>query len=232
MVAPIKNAASAPEQVRVYSLPSGTVKTWQAAPPWDLAGEAGPDVMSWTREGTLAFNYPGAGGRRSGQGLWLLNPNAPGGSLLAHSRFAVSVNGPPGLRVSHGIASLPAGRWVWASDGVITPDGKTVVAALERHLERPGVTAAEFAEFAASTGAEVRVRWQDEQPTRDPFYVPYYSVVWSNPSGSVLVVAAPATRGGSASSVYGVLSGDRFTPIPGAPALSGLIPLNPTTLVF
>jgi hypothetical protein len=227
--APVKTAASAVEQVRVYSLPSDTVTTWHAAPQWDLAGKAGPNVMSWARDGTLAFNYPGAGLKRSGQGLWLLNTNAPGGSLLAHSRFAVSAYVPP--RGSHAITSLP-GQWVWSSAGVITPDGRTVVAPIERYPERLGVTGAAFAEFAASSGAEFQVRWLDQQRTRDPFFVPYYAVEWTNPSGSILVVAAPATRGRSTRSVFGVLSGDRFTPIPGAPALTGLIYLNPTTLVF
>ncbi len=233
MVSPLPgpvNAATAPEQVRVYSLPSGAVKTWQSAPLWDVSGQVGPRAMSWTWGGMLAFNYPGAAGGRRGQGLWLLNTNAPGGSLLAHSRFSVSAYISQEAHVSPGLA----GRWAWASDGMVTPDGRTVVAPIERHQERAGVTGAAFAEFAAGTGAEVGVRWPDEQPARNPFFVPYYSVDWSNSSGRVLVVAAPATRGGSASkrSVFGVLSGDRFTPIPGAPAPSGLSLLSQTTIVF
>lgn len=57
------------------------------------------------------------------------------------------------------------------------------------------------------------------------------SVIWTNSSGSVLVVAAPEARGKvGLRSVYGVLRGNRFTPIPGAPS-PGALPLFGNTLV-
>jgi hypothetical protein len=45
---------------------------------------------------------------------------------------------------------------------------------------------------------------------------------WTNPSGSVLVVAAPAK--GHRNPVLGVLAGDRFIPIPGAPPVRQIAP--------
>jgi hypothetical protein len=47
-------------------------------------------------------------------------------------------------------------------------------------------------------------------------------MVWSNPSGSVLIVQAPTGNGKQA--VFGVLSGNKFIPIPGAPEVTGSNP--------
>jgi hypothetical protein len=73
-------------------------------------------------------------------GVWVLNTAAAGGGLIADSRLA---------------AAVPHG-WFFFDGALLTPDGRTVVAAMMRaagnlHLHR---TNYEFAEFSAATGAD------------------------------------------------------------------------------
>jgi hypothetical protein len=185
--------------------------------------------MSWATNGTLAFNYSG------GQaGVWLLNTNSQGGSLLPDSHYAVTRYGLAGPRRSHGSTIVQPG-WSWTGYGILTPNGQTVVAPVDLTVPHArGMTAA-FLEFSASTGYALRfLRPQQVSEGRDVLASPVYSVVWTNPSGSVLVVAAPATRHGNTGtrSVYGVLRGHRFTPIPGAPSPDALTFFGDTTIAF
>jgi len=221
-----KNHETSREEIRVYSLNSGAVKTWESAPQSKSAGQVGPTAMSFARNGMLAFNQPAIDDNAIGSGLWLLNTNAPGGSLLAHSRLVVYAQ--PEVGVSPGSAPV-AGRWNWAGDGILTPDGKTVVAPVLKH---PGGRGAALGEFSASTGKLVRVLWQHS--VRDTVYfVPDNAVAWTNPSGSVLIVASPAALGKKAArSVYGVLRGHRFTPIPGTQSQGTFTLVNDTVIVF
>jgi hypothetical protein len=210
-------------QVSVYSLRTGAVRTWRGT---GTIGDGPYDTnsISWSRSGTLAFNWLGnsrfVDGRlrlSSDDGVWLLNTSTPGGDLLAHSRLAVRQDQPDGL----GLA--------W--DGILTPDGQRIVAAMglapvsdsrpspppQTITARPSTSGStlilgEFEEFSAATGRAVRTFLRVASP------VGTFPLVWSNPSGSVLVVGAPAGRGQSP--VFGVLSGYGFTPIPGAPPVT------------
>jgi hypothetical protein len=56
-------------------------------------------------------------------GIRLLDTAAPGGSLLAHSRLVLSASQPGEFRLS--------------GDGVLTPDGKTIVAPMQRPESLP-----------------------------------------------------------------------------------------------
>ena len=225
-------AAAGREQVSVYWLTSGTVKTWQSTPAWSDGGQVGQNAMSWATDGTLAFNYPGSGGDQPG--LYLLNTNYASGDLLQASQLGVSTSAPVQLQRSHGTTTVQPGQWTWSGDGVLTPDGQTVLAPVQRTLQQAGGTGAgaAFAKFSAVTGGLVQVLWPAEslQPLGLGLY---YSVIWTNSSGSVLVVAGPTTRGKTGvHSVYGVLRGHRFTPIPGAPSPSALTLFGNTVIVF
>jgi hypothetical protein len=211
-------------QVSVYSLRTGAVRTWQGT---GTIGDGPYDTnsISWSRSGTLAFNWLGNSrfvhGRlqlSSEDGVWLLNTSTPGGDLLADSRLAVRQDQPDGL----GLA--------W--DGILAPDGQRIVAAtmgLTPVSDSPPATPpqtitarpstfrrtlirGEFEEFSAATGRAVRTLLRVASP------VGTFPLVWSNPSGSVLVVGAPAASGQQP--VFGVLSGNGFTPIPGAPPVT------------
>lgn len=72
----------------------------------------------------------------------------------------------------------------------------------------PPVLTSELQEFSTRTGKVIRALY--------PVQTGGESLVWTNGPGSVLVVAAPPRHHNQ--SVYGVLIGNRFTPIPGAPA--------------
>jgi hypothetical protein len=225
----IKNQATGQADISVYFLPSGTVKTWKSGTLRDGDVQPLQSEMSWATDGTLAFNYSSVQA-----GVWLLNTNSQGGSLLRDSHYAVTEFGLPGPRRSHGSTTVQPG-WSWTGYGILTPDGQTVVAPVDLTVPHARGTIAAFGEFSASTDHPLRfLRRQQVPEGRDVLASPVYSVVWTNSSGSVLVVAAPATRRGKtgAQSAYGVLRGHRFTPIPGAPSPDALAFFADTTIAF
>jgi hypothetical protein len=177
-------------QIRVYSLTTGQVKVWQDHGMLTSDGYLPKDALSWARSGALAFTDWVS---NQLNGVWLLNTNRPGGSLLADSRLAVS-------------AIYPGARYLGGS-GIVTPDGSTIVAAMWRHKPR---YFGDVREFSAATGKVTR--------TMRPVRAPGESVVWTNSSGSVLIVWAPRSPQ-SSDLILGVLSGKSFTPIPKAPTM-------------
>jgi hypothetical protein len=176
-------------RVSVYSLASGSVRSWQNTGTLGY-GPYDPSSISLSRNGTLAFNWVGL---KPSNGVYLLNPRAAAGSLLAHSQFKVGAIGKV---------------WNFNDGGVLTPDGKTIVAPLWKPSAAPPGEG-EFQEYSAATGAPVKVL--DRTP-----YIPDM-VFWTNSSGSVLVVRDQAKSGGRA--IIGVVCGRQFVPLPGAPAV-------------
>jgi hypothetical protein len=191
-------------KVMVYSLASGTVRTWQSQ------GTIGSDpddylAISWGRAGTLAVDWDGV---IPGTGLRLLNTAGPAGSLLGHSRLAVATKQPGGYSFN------------W--DGIIASDGRTLIVPMwrPRPNSKPGASQLEeeFQEFSVATGHMTRALWRVHTSSE--------TVAWSNPSGRILLVVAPSRNSTSpgAKDVIGLLSGDHFTPLPGVPALDASYP--------
>ena len=167
------------EQLSVYSMTSGAAKLWRQ-PSRAPAGR-----LSWGRGGILAYNWDDS----PHWGVWLLNTATAGGRLIANSRLAVAV---------------PRG-WAFIGGALLTPDGRTVVAAQTRflgHLHHG--TNYEFAGYSARTGGKVWVALPLHDGTEE--------LGWAGPSGTVLVMQTWATNG--LGLVYEVLSGNRLTPIP------------------
>jgi hypothetical protein len=218
-------------QVRIYSLATGAVQVWQSA---GIIGDDDQPAMSWTADGgTLAFNWIPDSYRRSGEmcftsvsGLWLLNTATAGGGLLADSRLAVPT-------------SLPGG-FGSANEAILTPDGTKIIIPVYRPTPAsipgsgcvktqpsvplqptasptPGFTTFEFEAFSARTGKPTYLL--HPVLSRNGTAQPDLAMVWSNASGSVLVVQAPT--GNERRTVLGVLGGNRFIPIPRAPAVIG-----------
>jgi hypothetical protein len=167
------------EKVSVYSTTSGVAKVWRqpsVAPAYRL---------SWGSDGMLAYNWDGP----PRDGVWVLNTATAGGGLIADSRLA---------------AAVPQG-WFFIDGALLTPNGRTVVAAMMRsanlHLHR---TNFEFGEFAAATGRQTRVLL--------PMHDGVEELVWTSPSGTVLIVQTWSTS--AEGLVLDVLSGGRLTPIP------------------
>jgi hypothetical protein len=193
--------------IKVYSLPSGTAKTWSVN-----VHTGFPFPVSWSRAGTLAFAWVGWPPSGISGAAYLLNTNQAGGSLLADSRrafCAVTVR-------------QPDNAYNYGPDGAfLTPDGTTFITGVPQPIpvgQRPPacrsrglvITRPELEEFSVRTGRATSVLYAS---TNHSHFAAVSPVYWSNPSGSVLVVYAQ-TRGFHGT--YGILTGSTFTPIPGA----------------
>jgi hypothetical protein len=199
--------------VSVYSLTGrqspGPVKSWQGQGtvgygPYDSGS------ISWSDGGTLAINLLEEPRTRPGiiplptMAVLLLDTTAPSGSLLAHSRFLLNAH-----------PANPADPEL-GGDALLTPDGTKVVAVATttRPIETGQRSApqqwTEIEEFSAQTAAPVGYLHRITTSRPDD------TLEWTNSTGSAVVVAMPPRAGRPA--VFGVLIGNRFHPIPGAPA--------------
>jgi len=222
-------------QVKVITLATGVTLTWTG----NGTSGFGPDdarSLSWTaNERALAFDWT-ASGPGVHTGVWLLNLETGGGSLLAHSREAVTLMN----QASVAVAPLPTTTRLADStpppdstpptcqeDSIITPDGSSIVCgaitALNETvkpngggLQRGAETA--YFEYSAASGKVTRVlgHW-----TFGSVGALSVEVLWSNASGSVLIGVIPDSGGGR----VGVISGNKFTPlhatVASEPSLSG-----------
>ena len=212
-------------EIQVDTLATGAqrVWTWPGAQPVEESLGGTGSALSWAADDrTLAFGRLIDGQYR----VRLLDTTAPGSSLAA-SRLALSLNwSGRGRRFSHG-------RAVNNNDtfgALLTPDGSKIVVATVTQSKHPLTAEFAFTEFSARTGKVVAVlgRWwfirqwpQQEQ-----------AVLWTNADGSTLLVQAhrpgvtlsPTSPGPASpfSIKFGVLHGDRYTPLPGAHFLDRL----------
>jgi hypothetical protein len=186
----------------VFDLATGTQRAWsfktcaQCGPSSGGLGYGGTnvDALSWTADGKhLAFVGPGRSLRTS-SAVRLLDVTLPGSDLLANSRPVAEP--PPGDQLND----------VSWRGAIITPDGRTVVI---------------VEELASDSAPRIKVRdrlLKVSVPTGRVTVVndlnilagyQYEQVMYSNASGSVLVVSG-ARKGMTA----GILRGHRYTPIP------------------
>jgi len=187
-----------PAVVQVITLASGQVRQWTSPPPAATPVLGGPGA--WTSDGrTLALGQmsiqPGGVIRTAPTQMRLLNTAAPGINLAAASQL-VTLQG--------------AGSFPWP---FITPDGTKLIGETGRRPARPGTTTESGAlgVYSARTGTLLQVigRWQ--QHGRGPrfFNQAHQTVVWSNPSGSRLIVEMPRGK----LNEVGILTEDKFTPL-------------------
>jgi hypothetical protein len=214
-------------EIQVDTLATGAQRVWTwpgSQPVEDSLGGTG-SALSWAADDrTLAFGRL-LGGRYK---VRLLDTMAPGGSLAA-SRPALSVdwNGmSTSRRFSHGRAVNNTDTF----GALLTPDGSKIVVATVTQSMHPLTSEFAFTEFSARTGKVVAVlgRWWFTRrwPQQDQ------AVLWTNTDGSTLLVLAhrpgvtvsPTSPGPGAvfSERFGVLQGNRYTPLPGQPRLSRL----------
>jgi hypothetical protein len=215
-------------EIRLYTLAGDLLRTWRSRgfleDYW-----LNPGSMSWTRTGLLAINWGYDEGGRAGfeQGLWLLNTSAASGDLAGHSQRVV-----PEVAYERWVSGIyPYG------DGLVSSNGETAVMPIATsdgsgHAAKIG----KIEEFSASTGQPIRaLRPILRRGSHAPQGLRSDALMWSNATGSLLVLQA--NRPTSARSrgrrsygtiITGVLSGRRFTPIPGVPGTN----LDPYGLVF
>lgn len=189
-------------KIQVFDLAAGSAKEW-AWPGNGWIGNNKPtgQPLSWAADGrTLAFQL---GPRQGTIAVRLLDTATPGGSLQSSSKLAVEwihggVAGPRGVVIA-GANDAPANSLA-SFNTLITPDGTKIVCV----TTTPSATG-QITEFSVRTGQIVRV--MGTRPVTSAGLAAQ-DVLWTNSSGSTLIVQAAAT---------GVLAANQFTQIPGAP---------------
>lgn len=212
----------APPTIKVVDLATGAARTWTwPGGPRTTANSGGMgEVLSWTADGrTLAYQQWVNGGID----IRLLDTTTPGGSLPAASRLGL--RWPDAGDPVHFVHGKITNNFFGFS-GVITPDGSKIAAATASVIKRPLNSELQFTEFAVGSGAVERVLYRWHLPGLYPGQV--QDVLWSNRTGSKLIVVAhppgkpvkdPRSRNSAGYRIeVGVVSGNHFTPIPGAPA--------------
>jgi hypothetical protein len=222
LAVPLRDAAAGGPAVQVFDVATGSERVWRwpgGGPVTNNAGDEGA-VLSWAADNrTLAFQQWVTGNIIH---LRLLDTTTPGGSLRAASRLLLAWPGDGATwHYVHGKIS----NVLFGFSAIITPDGSKIVAATEDLAKHPLSSALAFTEFSAATGKVVKVlgRW----PIPGLYPGQTQDVLWTNSSGSTLIVLAhkpgvPTKAPNSGNSAdygieFGVLNGNTFTPLPGAP---------------
>jgi hypothetical protein len=218
----LRDASEGGPAIQVFDVATGAERVWRwpgGGPVTNNAGGEGA-VLSWTADNrTLAFQQWVTGNIIH---LRLLDTTAPGGSLRAASRLLLTWPGDGATwHYVHGKIS----NVLFGFSAIITPDGSKIVAATEDLAKHPLSSELAFTEFSAATGKVVKVLGRWPIPGMYPGQI--QDVLWTNPSGSKLIVlahkpGAPAKDPHSTNSAgygieFGMLNGNRFTPLPGAP---------------
>lgn len=194
-----------PAVVRVITLATGKVRQWVSRPvPWTPVFKGDND---WTADGrTLVFeqpvNLPAQASRYrppTATYVRLLDITGPGTSLTS-ARLVV-------LRA-------PRGQMVGAY-AVITPDGTKLICVVgSKKISGPiqAEWSGGFAVYSAHTGAllQILAPWTWHRPPLAPggAGVPRPAVLWSNRSGSQLLILLPKNN----LNVLGMLAGNTFVP--------------------
>ncbi len=214
-------------EIQVDTLATGARRVWiwpGAQLVEESLGGTG-SALSWAADDrTLAFQR-WVGGRFK---VRLLDTTAPGSSLAA-SRLALSLN----WTGTENSRRFRHGRAVNNTDtfgALLTPDGSKIVVATVTQSFHPLTSEFAFTEFSARTGKVVAVlgrwrflrRWPEQEQ----------AVLWTNADGSTLLVLAhrpgvtvsPASPSSGATFPveFGVLHGNRYTPLPGTHGLGQL----------
>ena len=184
------------QYIRVYSTATGSVRVWRQHADGGYLLTAS-NAISFASNGLLAFNW----GSAPQPGVWLLDTHLGSGGLINDSRFV--------LAKGHG-------DWQFSDGAILTSNGTAIIATLARRFTLSSTpsgldrTTSEIAEFSAASGRELRVRWPGNSQARAGLSAG--NVIWSNPSGSTVLLAGPNPVLGN--SALGVLRGTTFTALP------------------
>ena len=189
------------KSIQIINLATGATRTWT----WPGGGWIGNfkphgQIFSWSADGkTLAFQQWG-GYLDSTAHVRLLDTTAPGHSLAAAKVILTFFN-------REGVLTFGAGNTLLTADGskIVTATG--VIARQDSRRGYQNIT-----EFSVRTGKPVLS--QDKFGTLADGE---QDVLWASLDGSALVVSDPRgakTHDGPRKNVFGVLAGNKFTPIP------------------
>jgi len=191
------------KSIQIINLATGTTRTWT----WPGGGWIGNfkpigQIFSWSADGkTLAFQQWG-GYLDSTAYIRLLDTTAPGHSLTAAKVILTFFNKNDVLTIA-------------PFNTLLTADGSKIVAATGFSPRRhPRLGYQNITEFSVRTGKPVLS--QDKFGTLADGD---QNVLWASPDGSALVVSDPRGRKtqNGPGNILGVLSGNKFTPIPHSP---------------
>jgi hypothetical protein len=183
------------KSIEIVTLTTGATRTW-TWPGHGWIGNFKPhgQIFSWSAGGkTLAFQQWG-GYLDSTMVVRLLDTTAPGTSLTAAK---VILDGVPTIQ---------------PFNTLLTADGSKIVAATGvSQPQHPRLSYQDITEFSVRTGKPVL--------SQDKFggYRGDQIVLWASPDGSALVISDPRgakTQEGTHETIFGVLAGNKFTPIP------------------
>jgi hypothetical protein len=187
-------------ELTIYSIATGAVlRSWSAtgtigtAPGSSLEDAEG---LSWISDQTIGFTWEGSSIYVYRTSVRLLDLGLGGHNLLADSRQVLYL----GLR-SPGCQEL-----------IVTPDGSAVVCAMLTTVVAPHRPTGEYAfvDYPTAAGKPVRTLARGTIKNLDRLFV---DVLWSNPSGSVLIGVIPRS-GGPTNSEIGMITAGKFTPLP------------------
>jgi len=190
--------------LEVVTLSTGSTRVWSAAGIF-RSGAADSRGLSWTADGReLAFEWQANNvGEFPGVEARLLNLTSAGGDLLAASRRVIATNR----------QFKPSGSTFQVTDAenepVVTPDGSAIVTnsvyfqVKTKDSGKAWNGRYGFAEYSTRTGKLVRILgyW-----TVKPAGYWFTQVLWSSPSGRVLIAIIPDGR-------IGVINRNEFTPL-------------------
>jgi hypothetical protein len=189
------------------NLATGSQREWV----WPGTGWVGNfkpigEPLSWTADGRMLAFQKWTG---SNVAVRLLDTTAPGADLRSARLVARFFN-------RDGVFTISPGNTI------VTPDGTKILVPLARNTLRPDTMELRITEFSASTGRAAR--------TLDPWRfkglgaASWQDVLWTNSSGSTLIVESPPGLDPAGhvvthaiEPVPGVLTGGQFTPLPKAP---------------
>ena len=189
----------------MVTLSTGSTRVWAAASGFFRSGAGDSRGLSWTADGReLAFEWqPNNVGQWPGVEARLLNLTSAGGDLMAASRRIIATTR----------QFTPSGSTFQVADAenepVVTPDGSAIVTNTVyfqvKTKESGQATNGRygFAEYSTRTGKLVRILGYWKIKPAGYFFT---QVLWSSPSGRVLIGVIPDGR-------IGVINGNEFTPL-------------------
>jgi hypothetical protein len=199
--------------LEVVTLSTGSTRVWSAAGIF-RSGAADSRALSWTADGReLAFEWePKNQGVEPPVEERLLSLTSAGGDLLAASRRVIATTR----------QFKPSGSTFQVTDTgydpAVTPDGSAIVTNAVYFQVKTKESGKAwngrfgFAEYSTRTGKLVRILGYWKVKPAGYFFT---QVLWSSPSGRVLIAVIPDGR-------IGVIKGSEFTPL-NMPLVSGVI---------
>jgi hypothetical protein len=199
--------------LEVVMLSTGSKRVWSANGIF-RSGAADSRGLSWTADGReLAFEWQANNvGMFPGVEARLLSLTSAGGDLLAASRRVIATTR----------QFKPSGSTFQVTDAenepVVTPDGSAIVTnsvyfqVKTKYSGKAWNGRYGFAEYSTRTGKLVRILGYWKIKPAGYFFT---QVLWSSPSGRVLIAIIPDGR-------MGVINGNEFTPL-NMPPVPGVI---------